>query len=438
MNIKYYYDEQFRRTLLHIIRVFGSFEVRSGLDNNGNVKYRKVPCRYAGFSRQSMYLINGMSENIMQTAPIITVNVQSLKIDRKGQRAPASLSTIVGVNESPDVNSYTKKLDKIEHVERMNPIPWDLVFNINIWTTNLTNKMEIWEQIATLFDPAINLQLSNNPLDWTSLSTVELIDSSFSTAGFPEGTDTNLDVATMTFKTTIHFSLPAIVQKAKLIQQIVTNIQTGLDEVDLGANDIITDVYTPNNMCIKAERSVKTANTEEYILTLVNSSMNEVVNGNIYSWNTYFKYLDTDYDEKNTEIRFMQSIEDNNPVKGMVVEVGETGANKLRVQVDTSQLTVTNTIKSFITSPNELLQAEPNSEYVNINPTSIDFKGNIIKPNEIFSVQGDNITILDFPSSTEYIYCSADESYYRYNSSLGWHQMVFNQYRQGYWRIGFN
>lgn len=439
MNIKYYYNEQFRRTLMHLIRMFGGFQVQSGYDDNDNLKYRKVPCRYAGYSRQAMYLISGMSENIMQSAPIITLNVQSLKLDRRGVRAPASLDTIMGTNKSPETNSYTKELDEIHHVSKINPIPWELTFNINIWTTNLTNKMEIWEQIATLFDPAVSLQLNNNPLDWTSLSTVELIDSNFSTTGFPEGTDSNLDVATMTFKTIIYFSLPAIVQKAKLIQQIVTNIKTGSDEYDIMSNDIITDVYTPKNLCISSKRVMATSNTEEYEVTLLNSHLKETTTeGKVYSWDAYFHYLDKDHDEKNIQIRFMQNIEDNMPVKGTVLSIGESEVNKLIVQVDTSQLKVVYQVKKFISSENELLYVEPNDIFINLNNEPIVFKEQTIKPNEIFSVAGDDITILDLPESDEYIRCQEDQSFYRFNSKFGWHQMIFNTYRQGYWRIGFN
>ncbi|MCU6294983.1 tail sheath stabilizer and completion protein, partial [Escherichia coli] len=137
-----------------------------------------------------------------------------------------------------------------------NPVPWTFTFDVNIWVTQTQTKMELFEQISTLFAPSIQLQLSENPLDWTSLSDVELIDCQFTTRGFPQGTDSDLDIMVLTFETTIWFSLPAIVEKPKLIQQITTNIKGARDELDFeigNYSDIITDVFTPKNLCIKVD-----------------------------------------------------------------------------------------------------------------------------------------------------------------------------------------
>ena len=83
MKLDYFYDDQFGRVLKHLIRVFGEFQVQNGVDADGKPKYKKVPCRYADISRMAAAIINGNSENVLPTAPIMTISVNQLKLDRK-------------------------------------------------------------------------------------------------------------------------------------------------------------------------------------------------------------------------------------------------------------------------------------------------------------------------------------------------------------------
>lgn len=443
MKVEYYYDGQFRRTLMHLIRLFGEFQVQYGTDDEGKPRYRKVPCRYADFSRMAQYLIAGNSENVAKAAPMMTIGVDSLTMSRKDIRSPWSEKLVMGTNVSPAQNEYTKELDQQYQVERFNPVPWDLTFSVNIWTTLLTSKMEILEQIATLFAPSVTLQTSENPLDWCSLTDVELMDTQFSSRGMPQGTDTDLDIATMTFKCQIWMSLPAKVTKPKLIQQIVTNMQLANTESDFimsDFNDIIVDVFTPKNMGIKVEKVESTdLSTEIYELTLVGEGLNTVSrSGKIFSWDVYFKYLQPDFKDKKIQIRFLQGIEEQNPIRGEVISIGSDDmANKLLVQVDSSIYTSQLAIKEFIVDAEQLHGALPEQIYINASERNIDYKKSVIPPNYIAQINNDGAKIIEPSTISGFVYNSSDESYYRYNSEFGWHRGVMNKYRAGYWRIGF-
>lgn len=442
MKINYYYDGQFRRLLKHLIRVFGEFQVKNGVDEAGNQKYRTVPARYADISRLAAYYLNGGSENIMPTAPIITINVQSLKFDRSSVRAPASYTTIMGTNTSPKENEYIEELNNQYQITRYNPTPWKLTFNVNIWTTTLTNKMELFEQIATLFNPSITLQLSENPLDWTGVVDIELTDCQFSTRAFPQGTDTDLDIMVLTFECPMWLSLPANVKQAKLIEQIVTNINTAKDELEIDLSnytDNITDVYTPKNMCILVDRIDSNTTLETYELTLVSSSLNpQSSNGNVYSWDRYLKYLDPNFEEKELYIKFQQGIEEENPIRGdVIVRSTPEIPNKITVQVDVSGYTVDYPINSFVNENTQLNDALPEQMFINIAEHNLEYKGSIIKPNYLFKILNDGVLLIDPETIQNYVYNSYDSYFYKYNEIVGWHQSVMNKYRQGYWRIAF-
>ena len=55
------------------------------------------------------------------------------------------------------------------------------------------------EQILVLFNPALEIQSTDNYLDWTSLSYIELTGTQFSSRAVPVGVDESIDIATLTF-----------------------------------------------------------------------------------------------------------------------------------------------------------------------------------------------------------------------------------------------
>jgi hypothetical protein len=75
-----------------------------------------------------------------------------------------------------------------------------------------------------LFNPDLELQSTDNFVDWTSLSLIMLEEQTWSSRSIPVGTDDSIDVATLGFKVPIWLSLPAKVKKLGVIQNIVASI----------------------------------------------------------------------------------------------------------------------------------------------------------------------------------------------------------------------
>ena len=100
--------------------------------------------------------------------------------------------------------------------------------------------MQLLEQVLILFNPSIQLQQNQNPLDWTSLYEVELTDIQWSNRSVPAGVDETIDVATLTFLLPIWLSPPAKVKRQKIINTIITNIYDTNSVANLGYDE---DVY---------------------------------------------------------------------------------------------------------------------------------------------------------------------------------------------------
>ena len=75
-----------------------------------------------------------------------------------------------------------------------------------------------------MFNPDFEIQKSDNYIDWTSLSYVELTGITFSSRSIPVGADTEIDVATMTFSMPIWLSPPVKVKKLGVVQKIIMSI----------------------------------------------------------------------------------------------------------------------------------------------------------------------------------------------------------------------
>jgi hypothetical protein len=69
------------------------------------------------------------------------------------------------------------------------------------------------EQILMLFNPSLEIQTTDNYVDWTSLSVVNLENITFSSRTIPAGTESEIDIATLGFTTPIWITPPAKVKK---------------------------------------------------------------------------------------------------------------------------------------------------------------------------------------------------------------------------------
>jgi hypothetical protein len=75
----------------------------------------------------------------------------------------------------PNTNEYTTQQGNAFTVERVMPVPYTLQLNVDVWTSNTNQKLQLLEQLLVLFNPALEIQSTDNYLDWTSLSYMLLV-----------------------------------------------------------------------------------------------------------------------------------------------------------------------------------------------------------------------------------------------------------------------
>jgi hypothetical protein len=242
-NLDYWYDEQIKRYLIQIIRVFSNFQVREYTSEG--VKYNRVPVKYGDASRMVSHLLRNNSENVLNSAPQISVAIQSIQPARDRTHEPFFVDTqqVAEREFDPGNNSYTSEQGNLYTTQRYMPVPYNLTIQVDIWTTNTDTKLQLLEQIFVIFNPSIQLQSNSNPLDWTSVFEIELTDIAWSSRGIPAGVDETLDIATLTFSVPIWISPPAKVKRQTIIQQIIADIHRTESIADLGYDQAYNDFF---------------------------------------------------------------------------------------------------------------------------------------------------------------------------------------------------
>jgi hypothetical protein len=185
------------------------------------------------------------------SAPQIAAYITGLEYDRERMQNPYHIEKQHLRERDVDADgNYTNTLGAGYTIEKVMPSPFRLTVAADIFTTNTDMKLQIMEQILYLFNPDFEIQKSDNYIDWTSLSYIELTGTTFSSRTIPIGAETEIDVAQMTFSMPIWLSPPVKVSRLGVIQKIIMSIYDDNGNMSKGLidGDLITRSYiTPNN-----------------------------------------------------------------------------------------------------------------------------------------------------------------------------------------------
>ena len=257
MPQQFFYDQQIRRFLLQFIRAFSNFQVEYGKDRDGNTTLVTVPVKYGDATRMVSSIVRENSENKIIPTPMISCYVTGLEYNAERRQDPTFIDKkhIRMRKFDPNTNEYTTQQGNAFTVERVMPVPYTLQLNVDVWTSNTNQKLQLLEQLLVLFNPALEIQSTDNYLDWTSLSYIELAQTQWSSRSVPVGVDEQIDIATLSFTVPIWLTAPAKVKKLGVINKIVASIyddQGGIAEGVIDGQILLGErqKFTPMNFGI--------------------------------------------------------------------------------------------------------------------------------------------------------------------------------------------
>ena len=235
---QFFYDAQIRRFLLQFAKIFSNWYVTKGKDPAGNDILVRVPMMYGDQSRQASTVIANNSASNLPSAPMITYYISGLEYNQQRTQDPTFVDKL-NVRQrayNASTQSYETTQGQAFTVERLMPVPYTLRITVDFWTTNYNQKLELIEQLGTLFNPALEIQSTDNFIDWTSLSVVYQDGLTFSSRSIPQGTGNPIDVMTWKFYMPIWLSTASKLKKYGVIQKIIASIFQGAS-LDATANE---------------------------------------------------------------------------------------------------------------------------------------------------------------------------------------------------------
>jgi len=248
----HFYEGQVRKFLTQFIRVLSNFSIELGKGSDGQVQLKQVPVVYGDMTRQVANILKNNSENAMVYAPKIAAHITGLEYDRERMQNPYHIEKqhLRERNYNATTKQYDNQLGAGYTIEKVMPSPFRLNVQADIFTTNTDMKLQILEQILYLFNPDFEIQKSDNYIDWTSLSYIELQNVTFSSRTIPVGAESEIDVASITFSMPIWLSPPVKVSKLGVIQKIIMSVYDDNGGINKGLIDgtLMSRTYiTPNN-----------------------------------------------------------------------------------------------------------------------------------------------------------------------------------------------
>lgn len=237
----FFYDNQIRRFLIQFGKIFSNWYVTKGKDPNGNEILMRVPIMYGDQSRQASTVIANNSASNLPSAPLITYYISGLEYDQRRTQEPYFVEKLQvrqrALNQ--ETGEYETTQGQAFTVERLMPVPYTLRIQVDFWTTNYNQKLELIEQLGTLFNPSLEIQSTDNFIDWTSLSVVYQDGLTFSSRSIPVGTGNPIDIMSWKFYMPIWISTASKLKKMGVIHKIIASIFQGSTLDDIKNEDIL-------------------------------------------------------------------------------------------------------------------------------------------------------------------------------------------------------
>ena len=238
---QYFSDNQIRRFLIQFAKIFSNWQVTKGKDTAGHPILVRVPVMYGDSSRQAATIIANNSANNLPSAPLITYYITGLEYDQRRTQDPTFVDRI-NVRQrtyNSETLAYEQTQGQAFTVERLMPVPYTLRITVDMWTTNYNQKLELIEQLGTLFNPSLEIQSTDNFIDWTSLSVVYQDGLTFSSRSIPQGSGNPIDVLSWKFYIPIWISTASKLKKLGVVEKIIASIFKGNALSDIQDDDLL-------------------------------------------------------------------------------------------------------------------------------------------------------------------------------------------------------
>lgn len=441
MEANYWYHGQIRKIILHTLRIFSNFYISVGKDENGKDKLRRVPVNFMSTDKSALFQMNNATDAVIESCPKMVLTISEIRPNSdRGYAAPYEPyeSEFTEKKWNEETGNYEYDVGNTYSVKRLNPVPIGITFKLYILTTLQTQKFQLFEQIRTLFSPTLELQTSENPLDWTRVTAITLTGINYSSKGTSNLDGTQLDAMDMTFEVNTNLDVPALIDKSNVIETIITNIadaESGSDIYGWEFDDVVRTYYTPH------QSSIVVKDNKEVILKP----------GNYANWYKLFKAYAMPYDATKNNTYLHLKLEDREIVGIAHIDIHDN--MKLIWNPDMASLPEPNLdpLTAVIDPHNFTPENVKGERYMIVDELGSgsvkwgqlkDINNNDIQKIDshcIIEYNGENWVLKTDPSQNPAVYYiknNDDDSLLTWNDEYQeWVDVINGTYQEGYWRL---
>lgn len=245
----FYHGEHMYNYVLQFMAIFSGMQVSIGKsDYVTEQETIYVPIRYGSTDKTVEWILSSQTDNKPIRLPVMAAKIEGIEMAPelyKGMRQEAANTHLPRGGSLPD---------DMKVIRQKQPVPYRVMFNLSVFSSNTKNRFEIMEQILRLFDPDIQIFTSDDFKDHYKISKVQLTNISMEEE-YPMGTAQPTMVDNYQFMTVAYIRSPidlkeSFVKSIRLRLDAISNLPASEAVVELNnignSGDILFDVDDMN------------------------------------------------------------------------------------------------------------------------------------------------------------------------------------------------
>ncbi len=221
--------------------IFSGLKVAIGKnDKNSATNLIEVPIAWGSRDRVVSYIFQEQTQNKMLRLPAMSAMMTSVRLARDRLAGQNQIRKEVKVRRGGVIP------DDLNQHSMLKPVPYEVTMELSINTTNTDNQLQMLEQIFLLFNPSLQIQVSDAFGDQTAVMEVEMQDITLD-ENFPVGNDNRIISSMLNFTYVMYLGGPV-----DLRDEIIKEIQVrfgAIDEfgININASGIDPFIISANN-----------------------------------------------------------------------------------------------------------------------------------------------------------------------------------------------
>jgi hypothetical protein len=227
----YYYNEQFKKHIVQFMAIFSGLKVSSGKnDFNSASNLITVPVVYGSRDRVVSHIFSEQTQNKILRLPIMSAQLTGIVL---------ATDRLAGQNQERKEIKLKRGgaiPDDLQQHNMLKPVPYEIQMELAINTSNTDHHFQILEQLLLLFNPSLQIQVSDAYGDQQSIIEVFLRNVGLE-ENYPAGTDDRIVSSVIQFSYVMYLASPVNLRN-EIIKEIQIRIGTANDVNSINYNGI--------------------------------------------------------------------------------------------------------------------------------------------------------------------------------------------------------